>query len=69
VSWPDDLEPPGEIRLSLDDALSLLGALEDARDALIESGHLSVVVPVEAEIRMLNRRLGFGDPDGGSNDR
>jgi hypothetical protein len=67
VSWPDDLEPPGEIRLRLDEALSLVGALEDARDALIDSGHLSVVVSVEAEIRVLSRRLGFGDPDGGSN--
>jgi hypothetical protein len=69
VSWPDDLEPPREIRLSVDEALTLLGALEDARDALIDSGHLSVVVAVEAEIRMVSRRLGFGDPDGGSNGR
>ena len=46
----------------LDEALTLLAALEDARDALIESGHLAAVVAVEAEIRLLNRRLGFGDP-------
>ncbi len=47
----------------------MLGALEDARDALIEAGHLAVVVAVEAEIRLLSRRLGFDDPDGGSDGR
>ena len=52
---------------SLDEALTLLAALEDARDALIASGHLAVVVSVEAEIRRLSRRLGFRDPEGGSN--
>lgn len=62
-------EPPEEIRFSLEQALTLLAALEDARDALIVSGHLSVVVAVEAEVRELSRRLGFqapeGDPDAG----
>ena len=59
-------EPPSEVRYSLDEALSLLAAFEDARDALIQSGHLAVVVNVEAEIRLLSRRLGFRNPEGGS---
>ncbi|HEY7042246.1 MAG TPA: hypothetical protein VH419_01120 [Nocardioidaceae bacterium] len=62
-------EPPPAIRYSLDEALSLLAALEDGRDALIDSGHLAVVVSVEAEIRLLSRRLGFDDPEGDANGR
>lgn len=50
----------------LDEALTLLAALEDARDALIDSGHLTVVVTVESEIRILARRLGFDDGAGGT---
>ena len=61
-----EAEPPDELRLDLDEALNLLAALEDARDALIESGHLAVVVAVEAEIRTVSRTLGFDDPPGGS---
>ena len=52
-------EPPDEISYSLDEALSLLAALEDARDVLVISGHLAAVVSVENEIRLLSRRLGF----------
>ncbi len=59
-------EPPEEVRYSLDEGLTLLAVLEDARDALIDSGHLAVVVAVEVEIRLLSRRLGFEDPEGGS---
>jgi hypothetical protein len=44
-------EPPEHVGYELGDALTLLGTLEDARDALIESGHLAVVVPIETEIR------------------
>ena len=65
----DEPEPPEEVRYSLDEALALLAALEDARDALIDSGHLAVVVAVEAEVRTLSRRLGFDDPDGDINGR
>lgn len=54
--------PPEIVRYSLDEALRLLAALEDARDALIDSGHLAVVIAAEAEIRTVTRRLGFGDP-------
>lgn len=55
-------EPPSAVVFSLDEALTLLAALEDARDALIASGHPAVVVSIEAEIRVLSRRLGFRDP-------
>lgn len=50
---------------TLEEALTLLAALEDARDVLIASSHLAVVVTVENEIRILSRRLGFDDPLGG----
>lgn len=55
-------EPPDAVVFALDEALTLLAALEDARDAMIESGHLTVVVFVETEIRLLSRRLGFDEP-------
>jgi hypothetical protein len=58
-------ESPERLHYELDEALTLLAALEDARDALIDSGHLAVVLAIEDEIRTLNRRLGFGDPSGG----
>jgi hypothetical protein len=56
---------PSGVHYSLGEALTLLAALEDARDALIDSGHLAVVVVVEAEVRLLSRRLGFWNPSGG----
>jgi hypothetical protein len=57
-------ESPAQITLDLDEALSLLGALEDARDALTDSRHLTVVADIEDQVRLLSRRLGFDDPDG-----
>ena len=66
---PDQPKPPDDVKYHLDEALALLGALEDARDALIDSGHLSVVVTMETEIRVLSRKLGFDDPAGGTNGR
>lgn len=62
-------EPPQQIGYDLDEALTLLGTLENARDALIDSGHLAVVVAVETEVRNLSRKLGFDDPAGGSDGR
>lgn len=59
-----DREPPRDIWYDLEEALQLLGVLEDARDALIDSGHLPVVVSLEAEIRSLGRKLDFDDPGG-----
>jgi hypothetical protein len=62
----DAVEPPEAIHYSLDETLTLLAALEDARDALVETRHLAVVVSAEDEIRVLSRKLGFRDPEGGS---
>lgn len=56
------------MRLTLDDALDVLAALEDARDALLSGNYLTVVLVVEAEIRMLSRTLGFDAPEGGTDD-
>ena len=58
-------EPPLSIERSIEEALDLLGDLENARDALSDSRHLTVVVAVEGQIRLLSRRLGFADPHGG----
>lgn len=69
VSTPDDRQPPDEVSYRLDEALDLLAALEDVRDTLIDAGRLAVVVVVEAQIRLLSRRLGFDDPPGGSDAR
>jgi hypothetical protein len=66
---PARREPPRHIWYTLGEALELLAVLEDARDALIDAGHLSVVVAVEAQVRDLNRRLEFDDPWGGADDR
>jgi hypothetical protein len=60
------MRPPDGVTYDLEEALTLLAALEDARDALIDSRHLSVVLTVENEIRLLSRRLGFVDPEGGT---
>ena len=57
--------PPAQIELSLDEALDLLADLEDARDALSDSRHLTVVVAVKGQIRLVSRKLGFADPHGG----
>ncbi len=62
-------DPPASVVYGLDEALTLLAALEDARDALIESGQLAVVVSVESEVRLLSRKLGFQDPEGGPDGR
>jgi hypothetical protein len=51
--------PPGEVALTLEQALDLLATLEDARDILIGSDHLSVLAQVEDQIQRLSRRLGF----------
>ncbi len=66
VNPPD---PPAGIQLSLDEALSLLADLEDARDALIGAHRLALVVTVEGQIRLLSLRLGFDDPEGGADVR
>lgn len=62
-------EPPRHVWYSLTEALELLAVLEDARDAVIESGHLTVVVALEAQVRDLSRRLDFDDPEGDTDAR
>jgi hypothetical protein len=66
VSFPKEREPPRYVWYSLEEALELLAALEDARDALMDRTHLALVVALEDQIRTLSRRLDFDDPDGGS---
>ena len=63
MTFPEGQEPPREIWFSLDEALDLLASLEDARDALLDTGHLPVVVGVEHQIRRLSRRLDFDEPE------
>jgi hypothetical protein len=54
-------EPPHEIGYTLEEALDLLAALEEARDALAETNHLVEVSELEHQVQILSRRLGFGD--------
>jgi hypothetical protein len=53
----------------LDEALDLLASLEDARDALLESARLVVVLELEREIRSVSRKLDFDDPEGDDHGR
>jgi hypothetical protein len=57
--------PPGDVVLTLEQALELLAALEDARDILVDTDHLAVLAQVEDQIQRLSRKLGFdqGGPD------
>jgi hypothetical protein len=66
VSDGGEREPPRYVWYTLEEALELLAALEDARDSLIDAGHLTAVVSIEAQVRELNRRLDFDDPRGGA---
>jgi hypothetical protein len=61
---PRNGEPPSSVTYGLGEALELLAALEDGRDALIDSDHLAVIVELEHQIATLNRRLGFDDSQG-----
>jgi hypothetical protein len=56
---PSEDEPPDRIWYELEEALSLLADLEDARDALIQSRQLAVLVGLERQIRELSRKLHF----------
>lgn len=63
---PDDREPPERVAYTVEEALDLLAALEEARDALITTAHLAEVAQIEHQIGLLSRRLGF-EENGGSN--
>jgi hypothetical protein len=58
---PNGREPPGSVWYTLEEALDLLAALEDARAALTDSGHQTVVLTLEPQVRDLSRTLGFDD--------
>jgi hypothetical protein len=58
-------EPPDQVSFSLEESFELLAALEDARDALIDSDHLAVVAQDEHQAAVLSRKLGFDQPPGG----
>jgi hypothetical protein len=62
VSTP---EPPDRVEFELEEALDLLAALEDSRDVLVDTDHLSVLSQVEDQIQHLTRKLGIdeGGPD------
>lgn len=62
-----EFDPPEQIDLGLNEALDLLAALEDARDVLIVTDHLSVLAQVEHQIQVVSGRLGF--EQGGSDAR
>jgi hypothetical protein len=64
VEYASDREPPARIQYQLEEALDLLAALEEARDALITTDHLAEGAQVEHQIRLLSRRLGFDEPRG-----
>jgi hypothetical protein len=64
VDEPTDREPPARIQFRLAEALDLLAALEEARDALIATDHLAEVAQLELQIQLLSRRHGFDEPGG-----
>jgi len=64
MTTPGD-EPPLEfVWYSLAEGLTLLADLNEARQTLIESGHLAGVVLLGEEIRLLMRKLEFDAPEG-----
>lgn len=60
----DRREPPRDVWFNLEEALELLAALEDGRDALIAMGHLALVLTIDGQIRLLSRKLEFDNPEG-----
>ncbi len=62
-----ETEPPTSVTYDLEEALELLAALEEARDTLRDTEHFAGVLTLEAQIRLLSRRLGFDE--GGTNAR
>jgi hypothetical protein len=59
------LQPPEAVAYTLEEALDLLAALEDGRDVLIDTDHLSVLSRIEHQVQILSRKLGLdeGGPD------
>jgi hypothetical protein len=61
MTFPPNREPPNAIVLNLQEALELVGALEDARDAVLITDHLVEVALVSNQLLRINRRIGFPD--------
>lgn len=64
MTFPSDEEPPAQVGYSLEEALELLAALEEAGEALRSTDHFAELSRVEHEVRRLNGKLGLGN-DGG----
>jgi len=62
-------EPPRHVWYELEEVLDLLATLEDVRDALLRTGHLTAVLGVEHQVRLLSRRLDLGTPEGGADEQ
>ena len=62
-------KPPDRIAYDLEEALELLAAFDDALEVVAATDYLGVVAEVENEVARLHRRLGFGHPSGGEDDR
>lgn len=54
-------EPPDEVCYDLEEAIHLLVALEQARDALSGSDYRSPIAGVEHEVQVLVRKLGLDE--------
>ena len=61
---PSPQEPPARVQYGFEEALDVLAALEEARDALITTDHLAEAAQVEHQVQLLSRRLGFDEPGG-----
>jgi len=57
-------EPPRGVWYTRNEARLLLADLDEARQTLLDSGHLTVVLFLEEQATLLRRRLGFDDPSG-----
>jgi hypothetical protein len=54
------LSAPGDVVLTLERALDLQAALEDARDIPVGTDHLPVLAQIEDQIQPLSRKPGSG---------
>jgi hypothetical protein len=58
---PIDREPPADVVYILEESLDLLAALEDSRDVLTNTDHLSVLSQVEHQLQILSHKLGLDE--------
>lgn len=67
MAIPPERVPPDRVNLNLEEALELLGVLEEAGDALLTTDHLVEVAQLVDQIRRISRKLGLDEPGGGTN--